>query len=163
MKQHVPCRVFPLSQKLEKNICTNGQLLNIGRSLSLRVVCQGLLQQIRTTGNQDKEFKPNKIIRFYRRKETLVIFSFFAYLHISSEGFICILEAVPVLSSQSERDPWQAEGTVFGYLCIHRLGSCRVGHREVLIQQLLGDDILQTEAKIDESNYQRKQQSKGKR
>lgn len=68
-----------------------------------------------------------------------------AHLHISSEGFICVLEAVPVLSSQSERHPWQAEGTVFGYLCIHRLSTSRVSHREVLIQQLLRDDILETE------------------
>lgn len=86
---------------------------------------------------------------------SLVISHFFAYLHISSEGFICVLEAVPVLSSQSERYPWQAEGTVFCYLCIHRLGPGRVRHREVLIQQLLGDDILETEEEILVSDEQR--------
>lgn len=84
-----------------------------------------------------------------------MISDFLAYLHISSKGFICVLEAVPVLSSQSERYPRQAEGTVFGYLCIHRLGPGWVRHREVLIQQLLGDDILETEETILESDDQR--------
>jgi len=69
---------------------------------------------------------------------------FSAYLHIGSEGFIRVLEAVPVLPSQSERYPRQAEGTVFGYFCIHCLRSGRVRHREVLVQQLLGNDVLKT-------------------
>lgn len=73
----------------------------------------------------------------------------FAHLHIGSEGFVCVLEAVPVLSSQSEGYAGEAEGTVFGYLCIHRLRSRWVCHREVLVQQLLGDDILETEGGED--------------
>lgn len=51
---------------------------------------------------------------------------------------------MPVLATQSKRDPWQAEGTVFGDLRVHRLGAGRVRHREVLIQQLLRDHVLET-------------------
>lgn len=43
---------------------------------------------------------------------------------------------------------------MFGYLRIHCLGTGRVRHREVLIQQLLGDDILETK-EIKECDDQR--------
>lgn len=77
-------------------------------------------------------------------------FLFFSYLHITSEGFICILEAMPVLSTESKCHPRQAEGTVFGYLCINCLRPGWVRHREVLIQELLGDDILQARQESDD-------------
>lgn len=57
---------------------------------------------------------------------------------------------MPVLSTKSERHTRQAEGTVFGYLRIHSLRPRRVRHGEVLVQKLLGDDVLQIEGK--ESN-----------
>lgn len=69
-------------------------------------------------------------------------FDFDSHLHISSEGFVRVFQAVPVLPTKSERHTRQAEGTMFGYFCIHRLGPGRVSHREVLIQQLLGDHVL---------------------
>lgn len=53
---------------------------------------------------------------------------FSAYLDISRQGFVRVLEAVPVLSSQSERHPRQAEGTVFGDLCVDCLSPRRVRH-----------------------------------
>lgn len=72
-----------------------------------------------------------------------------AYLHVAGERLVGVLEAVPVLPSQSERHPRQAEGTVLGYLCVHCLGPGRVRHGEVLIQQLLGDDVLEKESESD--------------
>lgn len=68
---------------------------------------------------------------------------FGAYLDIGGQRFVGVLEAMPVLSTQSEGHAWQAEGTVLGDLRVHRLSPRRVRHREVLIQQLLGDNILQ--------------------
>lgn len=67
-----------------------------------------------------------------------------SHLHISSQGFIRVLQAVPVLPTQRESHTWKTEGTVFGYFCIHCLGPGRVCHGEVLIQQLLRDHILKT-------------------
>lgn len=66
-----------------------------------------------------------------------------AYLHVGGEGLVRVLETVPVLAAQRERHPRQAKGTVLGDFRVHRLGSRRVGHGEVLVQQLLWDDILQ--------------------
>lgn len=66
-----------------------------------------------------------------------------SHLHVGGEGLVRVLETVPVLAAQRERHPWQAEGTVLGDLRVHRLGPRRVGHGEVLVQQLLRDDILQ--------------------
>lgn len=72
-----------------------------------------------------------------------------AYLHVAGERLVGVLEAVPVLPSQSERHPRQAEGTVLGYLCVHGLGPGWVRHREVLVQQLLGYDVLEGESESD--------------
>lgn len=66
-----------------------------------------------------------------------------SYLHVGGEGFVRVLETVPVLAAQRERHPRQAKGTVLGDLRVHRLGPRRIGHGEVLVQQLLRDDILQ--------------------
>lgn len=66
-----------------------------------------------------------------------------SYLHVGGEGLVRVLETVPVLAAQCERHSGQAEGTVLGDLCVHRLSPRRVRHGEVLVQQLLRDDILQ--------------------
>lgn len=65
------------------------------------------------------------------------------HLYISGEGLVGVLEAVPVLLAQGEGYAGQAERTVLGNLCVHRLGPCRVRHGKVLVQQLLGNHILE--------------------
>ena len=72
-----------------------------------------------------------------------------SYLNISGQRLVCVLEAVPVLAAKREGHPRQAEGTVFGYLRVHRLGPVWVRHGQVLIQQLLGYDVLDEEQRGD--------------
>ena len=64
------------------------------------------------------------------------------YLNISGQRLVCVLEAVPVLAAKREGHPRQTEGTVFGYLRVHRLSPVWVRHGQILVQQLLGYDVL---------------------
>lgn len=65
-----------------------------------------------------------------------------SYLHVGSQRFIRVLQAVPVLPAQGERHPRKAVGTVLGYVGVHALGAGGVGHRHVLIEQGLRDYVL---------------------
>lgn len=64
------------------------------------------------------------------------------HLPVGSQRRVRVLQAVPVLPAQRERHPWEAVGTVLGYVVVHSLGSSWVGHRHVLIQQGLRYYIL---------------------
>ena len=69
------------------------------------------------------------------------------YLHVCGEGLVQALEAGPVASAQSVGDGREAVGAVPGDVRVDRLGSGRIRHAQIVVQQRLRDHILKHRGK----------------
>ena len=84
-------------------------------------------------------------------------------LHVSAKSEEGCSEEGPIFGPQGEDDPRETEGAVVGKVAVHSLRLAGVGHAQIEIHQLIGDDLLGRHLEGEEETEETRRSEEGRR